>query len=118
MSIALSLLLIAVSSVTSFLLGSRRGRKNSPPPRVCVTDENGFYDPTGKTAMVVDPITSAGRGRIRFQGTTWPAQGLGKPYRAGEQVVISGLDNITMIVKERNGQGSGGRSRSSKEKKS
>ena len=60
-----------------------------------------FYDPRGRSATVIVPITPPGRGRIRFHGTTWPAISIGKSFRAGEQVAISGLDNITMIVKER-----------------
>lgn len=64
------------------------------------------YDPTGRTATVIEPITSEGCGRIRFQGTTWPAMGQGESFRAGEVVLISGLDNITMIVKESDFRGS------------
>ena len=55
----------------------------------------------GKRAIVVEPITRRAPGRIRFQGTTWPAKSLGKSFRVGDHVLIAALDNITMIVERR-----------------
>jgi membrane protein implicated in regulation of membrane protease activity len=98
MNVALFLLSIALASAASFQLGIWRGGRRDRPRRSPAADGNRFNDPVGKRAVVVEPVTACAPGRVKFQGTTWPARSLGESFRIGEPVAIAELDNITMVV--------------------
>ena len=98
MNFALFLLSITLASAVSFLLGIWRGGRRDRPRRSSAADVNRFNDPVGKRAVVFEPVTACAPGRVRFQGTTWPARSLGESFRTGESVAIAELDNITMVV--------------------
>jgi membrane protein implicated in regulation of membrane protease activity len=56
-------------------------------------------DAVGKIVDVIDTIHSAdSRGRIRFQGTDWPARTLEGTIRKGSRAVIKYRDNISWVV--------------------
>jgi membrane protein implicated in regulation of membrane protease activity len=92
MNDALFVLCIALASAASFLLGICRGES------CCLPRDNSRYNPVGKRAVVVEPVTACAPGRVRFQGSTWPARGLGESFRTGEAVAIAELDNTTLVI--------------------
>jgi membrane protein implicated in regulation of membrane protease activity len=106
MSLGLSLLLIAAGSLISFSFGIRRRAKRCRSPQNHIVPANSIFEPAKKTALVAEPITSTTKGRVRFQGTTWPAKGHEKSFQVGEEVMITGLDNITLFVDKRHHEGS------------
>lgn len=56
-------------------------------------------DAVGKVVDVIDTIhPENSRGRIRFQGTDWPARTLKGTIRKGSHAIIKYRDNISWIV--------------------
>lgn len=56
-------------------------------------------DAIGQIVDVTETIhSSKSDGRIRYQGTDWPAHSMGKTIKKGKQAVIKYRDNISWVV--------------------
>lgn len=57
----------------------------------------------GREIPVDQALPAHGRGRIRYQGTTWEATNLGaEEIAAGDRAVIVGLDGNTLLLRKVN----------------
>lgn len=86
---------LAISAVSVLAFRSLFVRWSKPEREVAISDED--VDAFGKTALVVTPVTQSG-GRIRFQGTTWPARCLRGTLPEGEDVRIVDREGLEWIV--------------------
>lgn len=59
----------------------------------------GKEDLKGKTALVKEPLDP--KGTVLFQGELWDAISSSGKIPAGEEVIITGVDNLTLFVKRK-----------------
>lgn len=63
----------------------------------------GAASDVGKEITIDQPLAGHGRGRVRYQGTSWEANNLGaENIGAGERAVIVGMDGNTLLLRKVN----------------
>lgn len=95
------LLVFAVSSVLTLIFLRRQFRKVFDG-KLWDKDQNitDFNIDMGKIIVVVEDIDPAtGKGKVKYQGSLWPARSQDK-IPAGASVRIIGLDNLTILVEK------------------
>ena len=102
------LLSFVLESIASFQLLICRAQEPDWQCSIDGADVRRFNDPVGKRAIVVEPVNADAPGRVRFQGTTWPARSLEDSFQRGEPVLITELESITMVVNRLTGSPSEG----------
>jgi membrane protein implicated in regulation of membrane protease activity len=87
---------LAISSVSILSLRSMLQRWSGAEHEVQSTDED--LEAFGKLAEVVTELGPDGAGRIRFQGSTWPARCLQGTLPPGSEVRIVDREGLEWIV--------------------